>query len=336
MDSAYLIHRYSDLCAEADRNADLGWRSFREDGQKRRFPLTAEIIDRFADYIFGGIGFEVRNDFFGLMPSTEGAILRRPELSDEQRSQHLQTLSDLFRSMWSAFNAAGVAPKTWLPLITADNVVGGLLLTLTIDGQPLLVSSHTIRVAPRALMMRAALKGVPSSVLEIGGGHGRFVRDVLKLAPGTRITYCDLPFNLLLAARYLTRVFPGDVHLAWDNTPIPDTARITIVPPWRLADIPYSIDACCNFLSFQHMQADNLAFYGTALHQLGVRSIYHVNRLTPYHDGEVALDDYPFRDVYETESRQFVASASKSHWIDGQEHKSGSVDQIAEVLRLKQ
>jgi putative sugar O-methyltransferase len=335
MESEYLIERYSALCAAADRHADLGWRSSREDGQKRRFALTAEIVDRFADYVFGGIGFEVQNDFFGTMPSTEGVILRRPEPTAAQRDEHLKKLSANFKAVWSSFNAARVPPSRWLPIITADNVVGGLLLTLTVNGQQILVSAHTLRVAARVFTMRAAFGTVPTSVLEIGGGHGRFVRDVLKLAPETRITYCDLPFNLLLAARYLSRVFPGEVHLAWDDAPIPDTARITVVPPWRLTEIPYPIDVCCNFLSFQHMQADNLAFYGAALQKLGVASIYHMNRLTAYHSGEVALDDYPFRTAYETVFRRSLGATSMIQWSDGVPLMTGSAEQVEEVLRLK-
>lgn len=65
---------------------------------------------------------------------------------------------------------------------------------------------------------------------------------MLTLSPATQVTYCDLPLNLLFAARYLSLVlFPGQVHLAWDDTPIPASARITLVPPWRPAEeIPLS------------------------------------------------------------------------------------------------
>lgn len=335
MDSHDLIERYSALCEAADRKADLGWRSPREDGQKRRFTMTADVIDRFADYVFGGIGFESHSDYFDAFTPTDGQIRRRPTPTAEQRDQHRRKILGQIQNLTDQFRKAGVPPETWMPLITADNVVGGLLVAITIHDQRVILSSHTLRVALRSLLMRSALGSVPASVLEIGGGHGRFVRDVLKLAPGTRITYCDLPFNLLLAARYLSRVFPGDVHLAWDDAPIPDTARITIVPPWRLAEVPYPIDACCNFLSFQHMTMENLAYYGGALRHLGVASIYHINRQTSLHDGEVPLDDYPFRDAYETVSRRLFAHATTNTWINGVAQPPGNADQIEEVLRLK-
>jgi len=331
MDSDYLIDRYRELCKTADRLAGLGWRSEREDGQKRRYAMTAEVLDRFADYVFGGIGFEV-SDFFGVSPSTEGILFRRSAPKQDQRQAYLEQIAAKMRALEDSFHAAGIPPQIWLPLIAADGVVGGFLLKLKIHGREVLVSDHTLRVAPRALKLRSALGEIPPSVLEIGGGHGRFVRDVMKLSSATRVTYCDLPFNLLLAARYLSRVFPGEVALAWDDEPIADGARITIVPPWRLAEVPYAIDVCCNFLSFQHMQVDNLAFYGAALDRLGIPAIYHVNRLTAFHPGEVALDDYPFRAAYELRSRTVVSRAELMRRVNGIVQPAGTVDQIEEVL----
>lgn len=331
MDSDYLIDRYHSLRRTADRLAGLGWRSEREDGQKRRYEMTAEVLDRFADYVFGGIGFEV-SDFLGLSPATDGSLIRRPLPTAEQRQSYLEQIAAKTRALEESFHAARVPPETWLPLIAADGVAGGFLLKLKIHGREILVSDHTLRVAPRALNMRSALGAIPPSILEIGGGHGRFVRDVMKLSPGTRVTYCDLPFNLLLAARYLSLVFPGDVQLAWDDEAIDDTFRITIVPPWRLADIPYPIDVCANFLSFQHMQMDNLAFYGAALDRLAVGTIYHVNRLNAFHPGEVALQDYPFRESYELRSRKVVSRSELMRWVDGKAQTIGTMDQIEELL----
>ena len=132
-------------------------------------------------------------------------------------------------------------------------------------------------------------------MLEIGGGHGRFVRDLRTLAPGMRVVYCDLTFNLLLAARYLTRVFGPDVHLAWDDDePIPDDAKIVLLPPWRLREIPFQVEACCNFLSFQHMENRNVRYYSDRLTELDVAAIFHINRLEPLHDRESTLGNGAF------------------------------------------
>lgn len=57
MESQALIDRYAVLCDAADRKASDGWRSIDEDDQKRRYAITPEVLDRFADYLFGGIGF---------------------------------------------------------------------------------------------------------------------------------------------------------------------------------------------------------------------------------------------------------------------------------------
>ena len=62
MESPWLIDRYATLCEEADRHADDGWRSLHEDGLKLRYAVDPETLDRFADYLFGGIGFEVVRD----------------------------------------------------------------------------------------------------------------------------------------------------------------------------------------------------------------------------------------------------------------------------------
>ena len=62
MESPWLIDRYATLCEEADRHADDGWRSLHEDGLKRRYAVDPETLDRFADYLFGGIGFEAVRD----------------------------------------------------------------------------------------------------------------------------------------------------------------------------------------------------------------------------------------------------------------------------------
>jgi hypothetical protein len=45
MDARELLDRYDELCAAADRHADAGWRSEREDSSKRRVRLNPEILD---------------------------------------------------------------------------------------------------------------------------------------------------------------------------------------------------------------------------------------------------------------------------------------------------
>jgi hypothetical protein len=173
-----------------------------------------------------------------------------------------------------------------------DDVVGGLRTGLRLGPErEIQISMHTVRVADRAIGLVRQMGEIPATVLEIGGGHGRFVRDIGKLGQKTRIYYVDLVFNLALAARCLTKVFPGEVKLAWDDAqPVPDDGRIVLVPPWRIAEIPVAPDVCCNFLSFQHMEAGNLRYYGDALVQIGCGRIFHRNRIGAVHRGEVTLE----------------------------------------------
>lgn len=70
---AALLNRYGDLLDDCDRFRDLGW-----------YP-TAEVVDRFADHLFGGIGYEspdfwVPRDAFGL--DVHGK--RRPDISEAE------------------------------------------------------------------------------------------------------------------------------------------------------------------------------------------------------------------------------------------------------------
>lgn len=335
MDTDYLVSRYEALREAADHHADAGWRSAVEHGQKSRFRIDAPVLDRFADYLFGGIGFEVTRDYFGAAVPMDGSILPRPTPTAEQRASHIAAIARSLDAVLAHFQSAGLAPEEARRLISADNVVGGVLVRVNLEGADVVLSAHTLAVSPRAPRLRAAFGSIPSSVMEIGGGHGRFVRDLMMLSPATRATYTDLPFNLLVAARYLSRVFPGDVHLVWsDDDAVSEGARINIVAPWRLGDVPYPIDLCCNFLSFQHMEARNLDYYGRALRALAVPAIYHVNRLTPFRPGEAAVGDRPFGDAYASVSREVVARADHWEQADGNARNRISVDQVEEILRL--
>jgi putative sugar O-methyltransferase len=286
-----LVARYRDLCATADRHAGEGWRSPHEDGQKRALTIGPGELDVFASMLIGGIGFEAHTDFQGHRPPNAGPVGPQPAFSAEQTDAYRRLLLDTVRQEM-AFIAAEptIEPREWLDLVRMDGVVGGRRSMITLYGEQVPVSLHTARVSRRVFELRRALGHVPRSIVEIGGGHGKFVRDVLRLAPGVRVVYCDLVFNLLLAARYLTRLHGSDVHLAWeDGVPIPADARIVLVPPWRLREVPFPVEVCCNFLSFQHMEAENIRYYGDALAALDVAVIYHHNRSRPLRGHEATL-----------------------------------------------
>ena len=316
MDTHELLNRYEDLCRAADLHAEGGWRSEREDSLKRTVELTPQVLDRFADYEIGGIGFELGNDFFGDRVTTGGIPALRKVASEAQWSAYEQKCWFGAKALLRDAASRGLADfEACVTTLSTDDVVGGVHVGLRVDRErEIKISMHTVRVADRAVQLGRQLERIPATVLEIGGGNGRFVRDVGKLAPGSRIYYVDLVLTLAIAARYLTRVFPGEVHLAWDDKqPIPSDVRIVLVPPWRIAEIPVPPDVCCNFLSFQHMERRNLEYYGSALLKIGCRTIFHRNRIGALRPGEVRLDPDCFCSGWVSRSRTAFSAAEVSN-----------------------
>lgn len=309
-----LLDRYALLCEAADRHSGEGWRSAHEDGIKRSITLTADQLGQFANMAIGGIGFEVGPDFQGVRPVVSGPVEPVPPFSPQQAAGYKQAVNDGLEYLRTAVAFDPTIRHAHLKKTARmDGVVGGRSHTVKIFGEEVPVSAHTLRVALRAFWMHGMLGHFPRAVLEIGGGHGRFTRDLCMIMPGMRVVYCDLTFNLLLAARYLTRVFGSDVHLAWDdNEPIPSDARIVLLPPWRLREIPFQIEACCNFLSFQHMENRNVRFYSDRLTELDVAAIFHVNRLEPLYERESTLSDGAFGPEWNrvARRRRFTSNAN--------------------------
>lgn len=308
-----LIARYADLCAAADRHADEGWRSVHEDGLKRALTITADQLDRFASHAIGGIGFEPTLDYQGFMPVQSGPVTAVPAFDRAQTDDYLSGLRGLLSRTYQRLEQEpSITPEEWRRVVRVDGVVGGGSVGASLYGETVPVSQHSVRVSLRAFRMRRMLGHIPRGIVEIGGGHGRFVRDVLVLAPGVRVVYCDLVFNLLLAARYLTRMFGDDVHLAWDDDqPIPVDAKIVLLPPWRLREVPFPVEACCNFLSFHHMEDRNVRFYADALADLDTAVIYHQNRLQPLRAAEATLDSGAFGPDWHRVVRIPLSSAHK-------------------------
>lgn len=79
-----------------------------------------------------------------------------------------------------------------------------------------------------------------------------------------------------------------------DADSLDPSVRINIVAPWRLDSLPSGIDLFANFLSCQHMRAENHAYYADTLFRKDVRSIFHMNREKAIAIGEIDLSDYPW------------------------------------------
>lgn len=288
-----LLDRYARLCEAADRHGDEGWRSAHEDGIKRSITITPDQLGRFASMAIGGIGFEPGHDYQGFAPVLSGPVQPVPPFSPEQTAAYERSVEKGLAEYRKRLRGdPTIRPEALKKTLRVDGVVGGVSGTVSFLGERIPISAHTLRVGLRAFWMHSMVGNFPRAVLEIGGGHGRFVRDLRMLAPGMQVVYCDLTFNLLLAARYLTRVFGTDVHLAWDDDePIPADAKIVLLPPWRLREIPFQIEVCCNFLSFQHMEARNVRYYSDRLTELDVAAIFHINRLEAAYERECTLSE---------------------------------------------
>lgn len=117
------------------------------------------------------------------------------------------------------------------------------------------------------------------TVLEIGGGFGALASRLLAIRPDVTCVLSDLPVNMVLTHTYLSSLYGGAVAGLWEERDLPAPGqRILVVPPWRLTGLPISVDLTVNTMSFQHMDARNHAFYGTAMRRLGTKVLYHLNR----------------------------------------------------------
>ncbi|MEQ8585673.1 MAG: putative sugar O-methyltransferase [Thalassobaculaceae bacterium] len=323
-----LLDLHDALLTEAAANHHLGWRPAGGENNKYRFTLDRDRLRRFADFAYGGIGFEVGNDFLATRPTASDLapeIVKAPEAVHEALKQTLQWVKTETVNARSNFERY---ETEWAALIHEPAGIGGVYLDLNSATPPIRVSSQSARVSWRAPRLAAELGRAPASVLEIGGGHGKFVRDCALFMPDTRLFLTDLPFNLIVQARYLEEYFGDAVNLCLlPDQDVDPQARINLVAPWRLDRIPGAIEVAANFLSFQHMDAQNLAWYGDALESLEIGHVFHLNRLTARDPHDFGADDYPFRSRFDTALRR-VAPLGKLRTSDG------GVTEIDGVLEL--
>lgn len=323
-----LLDLHDALLREAAAHHHLGWRPAGGENNKYKFALDRDRLRRFADFAYGGIGFEVANDFLGSRPTAEDLapeIVKTPEAVHEARQRTLNWLQT------ETVNARGHFERyetEWAALLHEPAGIGGVYLDLSSASPPIRVSNQSVRVSWRAPRLAAELGRPPASLLEIGGGHGKFIRDCALLMPEARLFLTDLPFNLIVQARYLEEYFGDAVHLCLlPNQDVDPEARINLVAPWRLDHIPGPIDVTANFLSFQHMDAGNLAYYGDALQALEVGHVFHLNRLTARDPHDFGADDYPFRARFDTVLRSVAPLGTL-------QKSDGGITEVDGVLEL--
>ena len=302
-----LVDLYAQILDEASAHLELGWRPAGGEIMKLRYPLDRERMHHFADFAYGGIGFEVGNDFLGAQPTAENPAPRivktEPAVSNARRDT-------LQRIQLGTREARGRFPDLelqWAALLHEAADIGGDYLELESATPPIRVSNQAARVSARAPTLAAWLGRAPRSLMEIGGGHGRFLRDCALLFPDARLILTDLPFNLIVEARYLAEYFGDGVNLCLvDGQSFDADARINLVSPWRLDRIDAPVEAVANFLSFQHMDAANLNWYGAAIDRLKIQHLFHQNRTTGRDGFDMGAEDYPFRAAFTSRYRETI------------------------------
>lgn len=331
-----LLSKYAEMLEEIDPAlADL-WGNNHDHNRKSKLDITPELVASFAAFEMGGLGFEFGNDFPDRKTIPDGAP--RPVVADPDfdAGYGARIREVLPRSLRHLSRFAFADPMQIAELVRWDGIGGGRSVSVQLETGPVRVSHHTLRVAGRAYEMRASHRVWPKSLLEIGGGHGRFLRDVAICAPDASLYYCDLPFNLLIAAGYLARKFPGQVNLVWTQEDrFKPEARITLIAPWRLGDLPENVEICCNFLSFQHMSAANLGYYSEILDRRNVGALFHMNRDKALHGGEIDLDQAPFNQSFELVFDQEIGGFVRAHRRGGAAASTTAVSIRMQYLRRR-
>lgn len=305
-----LVRARDPLFREAEANAHLGWRAAGGEAQKNIMSLSHSQLRWFAGHVYGGIGFEYLHDF--LMSEGETPLIGSRAKFDRTKlaAEKAKLIPTLEIRQKTAARLAPSFVAQWAALIQEPAEIGGLKMQVQTTSLPKPVNPHGLRVGLRAPMLMQRLDRHPKRLMEIGGGHGRFIRDCALMMPGIKLILTDLPFNMLISARYLMEYFGDDLNLCF----LPEhrfdaDARINIVAPWRLGEIDVPVDTACNFLSFHHMDEANLAYYGDAMLRMGVDRLFQVNRDTTRDPHDFALKDYPFMSQFEDVTNEILAKS---------------------------
>jgi hypothetical protein len=185
--------------------------------------------------------------------------------------------------------------RNLLKLIVDEQPFGADRVALKIEGEKLPISIYSASKASRIMYATAFYRthaAMPMrTVLELGGGFGRSLRDCLAINPIETAYYVDLPFNIALAATYLEACFPGRVNLVWDAQDEIILGKINILVPWLIDKINEPIDLMINFSSFHHMPQVVMNHYFDTLICPKVKYLYHENRMQPrtQNEGEGSL-----------------------------------------------
>jgi hypothetical protein len=292
-----VLTRYPILLTEANQRMSEPWFLVDEHTHERfkfKATLSAEILSSFRGRRYGGIGLDP-NDFMISHEDwvrTESEAFVNPRAIDANYDENLRwhVFHFIKKLIEKAQSFPIVDKRNLLKLIVDEQPFGADRVALKIEGKKLPVSVFSARMALRTMHATAYYQTHASTpmktVLELGGGFGRCLRDCLSINSIETAYYVDLPLNVGLAATYLEACFPGRVNLVWDAQDEIILGKINILVPWLIDKINEPTDLMINFLSLQHMPQVTMNHYFDTLISPKVKFLYHENRMQPLSVGE--------------------------------------------------
>ena len=96
-------------------------------------------------------------------------------------------------------------------------------------------SAFVIRTAHRGAIASELYNRVsdtpPNTILELGGGFGKSLADLIRIFPAATALYVDLPVNMAVAAHYFDGRFPCRINLVWRDTDLVRVGILNVVAP---------------------------------------------------------------------------------------------------------
>jgi len=298
------------FAAATDRTEEDWFAAKAHTHERHKFTLfpSIEVLGRFRDHQIGGIGLEPVD--FG--PTSENTKLF--DKIDNSIIDENVFATSLVNAFFHSFKILEIYRKLlgiekfsqdffhifFENLVESDNN-GGMLGAIKVLQREVLTSFFAIRTAHRSAVAPELYKrenaAPPHTILELGGGFGKSLADLIRIFPAATALYVDLPINMAVAAHYFDGRFPGRVNLVWRDTDAVRAGMINVVAPWLIDKIDLQVDLMINFLSMHHMPQRTIDFYFARLIAPKVRFFYHENRLGPRSatEGEGFLDKTPKR-----------------------------------------
>ena len=332
--SEQVLSRYPKLLTEANQRMVEPWFSGDEHTHERykfKAPLSADILGSFRGRRYGGFGNQAFH--FAISPENwwqleEGAVVNPCAISHNFNEKLRRSVFHFIKELIDkAQDFPNFDKRDLLKLIVDEQPFGAEILAIKFRDEELPVSIYSASKASRAMYATAFYRthaAMPmKTVLELGGGFGRSLRDCLSINPVETAYYVDLPFNLGLAATYLEACFPGRVNLVWDAQDEIILGKINVLVPWYIDKIEKPIDLMMNFSSFHHMPHVTMNHYFDTLISPKVKYLYHENRMQPrsVHEGEGSLLHVAARQQFtihagpEMDTNLSYNKASKETWV---------------------